>query len=101
MPDVVFLHLLLEPARRHVVDHAPAQRNDDVDMRMMGQRRAPGVEHGGEADARAQMLRVGGDGGQRLGCGLEQQIVDDGLVLERDRADRIRQREDDVIVGNR
>jgi hypothetical protein len=70
-------------------------------MRMMGQRRAPGVEHGGEADARAQMLRVGGDGGQRLGCGLEQQIVDDGLVLERDRADRSRQREDDVIVGNR
>jgi hypothetical protein len=57
----------------------------------MGQRRAPGVEHGGEADARAQMLRVGGDGGQRLGCGLEQQIVDDGLVLERDRADRRRQ----------
>ena len=78
-----------------------AAGNDDVDMGMMGQRRAPGVEHGGEADARAQMLRVGGDGGQRLGCGLEQQIVDDGLVLERDRADRRRQGEDDVIIGNR
>ena len=26
MPDVVFLHLLLEPARRHVVDHALTQR---------------------------------------------------------------------------
>jgi hypothetical protein len=36
------------------------------------------------------MLRVGGDGGECLGCGLEQQIVDDGLVLERDRADRRR-----------
>jgi hypothetical protein len=68
---------------------------------MVGQRRAPGVEHGGEADARPQMLRVGGDGGQRLGCGLEQQIVDDGLVLERDRADRCRQGEDDVVIGNR
>ena len=29
------------------------------------------------ADARAQMLRVGGDGGQRLGGGPEQQVVDD------------------------
>jgi hypothetical protein len=88
-----------DPARP--VRRQAAAGNDDVDMRMMGQRRAPGVEHGGEADARAQMLRVGGDGGQCLGCGLEQQIVDDGLVLERDRADRSRQREDDVIVGNR
>ena len=68
---------------------------------MVGQRRAPGVEHGGEADARAQMLRVGGDGGQRLRGGPEQEVVDGGLVLERDGADRGRQGEDDVVVGNR
>jgi hypothetical protein len=36
-----------------------------------------------------------------LGGGLEQEIVDDGLVLEGDGADRRRQREDDMIVGNR
>ena len=47
---------------------------------MVGERRAPGVEHGGEADARAQMLRVGGDGGQGLGGGPEQEVVDGGLV---------------------
>src|SRR5260370_39383528 len=55
----------------------------------------------GEADARAEMLRVGGDGGQRLGGRLEQEIVDGGLILERDGADRGRQGEDDVIVGKR
>ena len=44
------------PIRRHA-----ATGNDDVDVRMMGERRAPGVEDGGQADARAQMLRVGGD----------------------------------------
>jgi hypothetical protein len=38
------------------------------------------MEDGGEADARAQMLRAGGDGGQRLGRGPEQEVVDDGLV---------------------
>src|SRR5271166_912271 len=67
----------------------------------MGQRRAPGVEDGGEAYAGAEMLRVGGDVGQRLGGGSEQQVVDGGLVLERDGADRSRQGEDDKVVGNR
>jgi hypothetical protein len=70
-------------------------------MGMMIQRRAPGVKHGGEADARAEMLRVGGDRGQRLGGGPEQEVVDGCLVLERDGADRGWQGEDDVIVGNR
>ena len=49
----------------------------------------------------AQMLRVGGDGGQRLGGGPEQEVVDGALVLERDGADRSRQGEDDVIIRNR
>ena len=88
-----------DPARP--VRRQAAAGNDDVDVRMVGQRRAPGVQHGGEADARAQMLRVGGDGGQRLRGGPEQEVVDGGLVLERDGADRRRQGEDDVVVGNR
>ena len=88
-----------DPARS--VRRQAAAGNDDVDMRMVGQRRAPGVQYGGEADARAQMLRVGGDRGQRLRGGPEQEVVDGGLVLERDGADRGRQGEDDVIVGNR
>ena len=75
-----------DPAR--AVRRQAAAGNDDVDVRMVGQRRAPGVEHGGEADARAQMLRVGGDRGQRLGGGPEQEVVDGALVLERDGADR-------------
>jgi hypothetical protein len=45
------------------------------------------VEDGGQADARAQVLWVGGDGGQRLCGGPEQEVVDRSLVLERDRAD--------------
>jgi hypothetical protein len=59
------------------------------------------VQHGGKADARAQMLGVGGDREQRLGRGLEQQVVDGGLVVERQGADRRRQGEDDMIVGDR
>src|SRR5271169_7066057 len=46
------------------------------------------------------MLGIGGDREQRLGGGLEQQAVHGGLVVERQGADRRRQGEDDVIVGN-
>ncbi len=88
-----------DPARS--VQRQAAAGNDDVDVRMVGQRRAPGVQYGGQADARAQMLRVGRDRGQRLGGGPEQEVVDGGLVLERDGADRRRQGEDDVVIGNR
>jgi hypothetical protein len=55
-------------------------------MATVGQRRAPGVQDGGQADAHAQMLRVGGDRGQRLRGGPEQEVVDGRLVLERDGA---------------
>src|SRR5712691_4754566 len=61
------------PAR--VVMRYPAGWDDDVEMRMMGHRRAPGVEHGGEADAGAEMLWISADREQRLGRGAEQQVV--------------------------
>ena len=62
---------------------------------------APGVQHGGDADVGAEVLGIGRDGGQRLGRGREQQAVDLGLVLVGDGADRGRQREHHVEVGNR
>ena len=44
------------------VEREAAARHDHVHVRVMGERRAPGVQHGGEADAGAEMLGVGGDG---------------------------------------
>ena len=67
----------------------------------MGQRRTPCVEHGAEADAGAKVLGIGGDGDQGLGGGAEQDGVDHGLVLVGDIAERRRQGEDDVVVGDR
>ena len=57
------------------------------------------MQHRGEADLHAETLRIGRDRQQRLGARLEQQVVDHGLVLERDGADPRRQREHDVEVG--
>ena len=50
-------------------------------MRVLGECRPPGVEHGRESDAGAEMLGIGGDGDQGLGGGFEQQVIDDRLVL--------------------
>ena len=46
-----------DDTQRAAVERDAAARHDHVDMRMVGHRRAPGVEHGGDADARAEMLR--------------------------------------------
>ena len=59
------------------------------------------MQHGGQPDARAEVLRVGSDGDERLGRRLEQQAVDDGLVLPGDGGDWCRQGEHDMEVGNR
>ena len=80
------------------VERYPTTRHDHVDMRMVGHRGAPGVEHRGEADFDAQALGIGRDCQHRLRRGLEQEIVDDGLVLIGDGCNLRRQREHDVEV---
>jgi hypothetical protein len=45
-------------------------------MRVMQQVLAPGVQDGDETDLGTQVLRVGGDGAQGLGGGMEQDVVD-------------------------
>jgi hypothetical protein len=59
------------------------------------------VEHGGGANASAEVLRIGGDREQRLGGRAEQQVVDYRLVLVGDRGDLGGQRENDVEIADR
>jgi len=59
------------------------------------------VEHGGGADASAEVPGIGGDRQQRVGGRAEQEVVDDRLVLVGDRGDLGRQREDDVEIVDR
>ena len=67
-------------------------------MWVVDQRLPPGMEHGEEAELRAQMLGIGGDDPKRLGDGPEEQPIDDRLVLQRDLRDRLREGKDDVEV---
>ncbi len=72
-----------------------------MDVRMMLQGLAPGVENHGHTELGAEMPGIGRDGGECLSRRAEQDRVDDRLVLERDLADRCRQCEDDMKVRHR
>ena len=67
----------------------------------MGHRRAPGVQHGGDANPGSEVFRVGRNGEHRLARCPKQQVVDHRLVLIGNVADLGRQREHDVEVGHR
>jgi hypothetical protein len=48
------------------------------------------VQHGGKADAGAEVLGIGGYGGERLGRRLEEKVVDGGFVVIGEVGDRDR-----------
>ena len=81
------------------VEGDAAAGDKTMDMRVVGQRLPPGMQHGDEADLGAEAF--GGEVGKRLRCRTHQQPVRDLLVLKSDRGRRGRQSEDDVKVGNR
>ena len=87
-----------EATHRDPVGREPSAGHDHVHVRMMGEGRAPGVQHGGDADPGAEAPGIGGDGERRLGRRLHQEVVDHALVLPGDVAQLARQRVDDVKV---
>ena len=68
---------------------------------MMDQRLAPGMQDGEEPDPSAEMFRIQGDFLERSTHSTKQETVDDAWVLERQRCEGLRHREDDVRVGHR
>lgn len=67
----------------------------------MRQRLSPGMQDRKHADLGTEPARIGGERRHRLAGGFEQDRINDGLVLKRDRGDRSRQCEDDVEIGDR
>jgi len=67
---------------------------------MMLQSLVPGMEHAEEADLGSKVTGIAGDLQQGFGAGAEQQVVDQSLVLQRERSQFPRQSEDDVDVAS-
>ncbi len=72
-----------------------------VDVRVMGQRRAPGVEDAGHPDAGARCLGSAAMRKSVWNGGLERDAIDLCLVPVGDVGDLRRQGEDDMIVLHR
>lgn len=72
-----------------------------MNVRMMQEILAPGVEHTQKADFRSKMFGVGGNLQQRRSAGAEQEIVDDFLVLQSQPRELVRQGENDMDVADR
>src|SRR5512138_841220 len=70
-------------------------------MRVVFQLLVPGVQHAEEADVGAEVFRIASDFAQRLGAGAEQQSVDDALVLQCQRGEKMREGEDNMGVAGR
>jgi hypothetical protein len=83
------------------VECNPAAGHDAVQMRVMGEGRAPSEQYRRQPDARPEVFWVRGDGEQGLRGGLEQQGIDQRLVVVGDGADRGRQGEDHMVVLRR
>ena len=75
-----------------------AARHDAMDVRVMGEGLAPAMQDRDHADLGAEMFGIGADGADRLGRGLEEDIVDDRLVLQGDRCERGRHGEDEMEI---
>src|SRR5215472_19353429 len=71
-----------------------------VRVRMMRHRRAPTVEHSGNANLGAKPLGIGGDHQRRLSRRREQQTVDRGFVVVGDIGDWTGQREHEMEIAD-
>src|SRR5713101_2036815 len=69
-----------------------------MQVRMMHQGGSPRMEDGEEADLRAEMVGVGGDGPERLRHRLKEDPVHDPFVLTGDGGDLVRDGEHDVEI---
>ena len=84
-----------------MVRREPAGNHHAVNMRMMLQFLVPGVEHAEESNLGSEVPGIGRDIDQCPGTGTEQQSVDHLFVLQSQRRQLMRQREDDMSIGHR
>ena len=77
-----------------------ASGNDAVDVGMKLQALIPAMEHAEETDLGTEMPWIAGDFKQSLCTGVEEQVVDEPLVLQCERSQFPRQREDGMYVAS-
>src|SRR6267378_7113935 len=89
----------LDPAR--TIGRQPTGRHHAMYMRVKFESLTPAVQHAEEADFRAEMLGIACDFQKGFRAGAKQEVVDDLLVLQHQRGQVTRKREDHMDVTRR
>src|SRR2546427_12385229 len=76
-------------------------RDHAVDVRMMEQILAPGMQNRKKSNFCSQVTRIPGYLLQSVRTGAEQEVIEDLLVLQRQLGELVRQSEDDVNTSDR
>ncbi len=84
-----------------MIEGEPTGRDEAMQVRVVAEVLAPGVEYGEYSDACAEMAWISGDLQQGLGGGAKQQVVEQVLVAECERCQLPRQGEDDMRIHHR
>ena len=84
-----------------VIGRQPTGRHHAMYMRVKFEFLSPAVQHAEEADFRTEMLGIARDFQKGFRTGAKQEIVDDLLVLQDQRSQMTRKREDNVDVVRR
>src|SRR5207245_7048110 len=85
-----------DPARAVLGERAAG--DDTVQMQVLGEILAPGVQNRRAADIAAEMARIAGEGGERGRDRAEEQRVDDARIALSEWVQRVRQREHHVEI---
>src|ERR1700733_9954524 len=88
----------MDPAR--AIRGDAARRNDAMNVRVMLQILSPRMKHAEKADLRSQVFRISRDLDQRFSARPEQKVVKSLLVLQCQRGQVMRKREDYMKVRN-
>jgi len=78
-----------------------APRDETMEMEVLREGLAPGVENRGDPDRAAQVPRVAPEGEQRVGCGTEEQRVEHARIALREGVEGVGYGEDHVKVRDR
>src|SRR6266850_2587138 len=84
-----------------VIGRQPTGRNNAMDMGMESKLLTPGMQHGEEANFRAEVSRIASDFEKSFRTGAEQQIIEDFLVLQSQCCKLRRKCEDHMDVARR
>src|SRR5438309_6293390 len=85
-----------DPAR--AVRGERAAGDDTVQMQVLGEILAPGMEDRRAADVTTEVARIAAKGGERRGDRVEEQRIEDPGIALRERVQGVGQREDDMEV---